>query len=303
MLIQILYILLQIVYINCFLYNKPILPRTGFTYTTDHFQHEMNIYKTNNDSKKYLICLSGSYKLQYSFYIKKCLYDLQPQLANQYEIIVLEKLDKTSILMHYDIIGYITELNKTGIDELILLGFSSGGVVASHVLAGLHHITCAKKIITYDTPFQVTDNLYSFQKNWVYRLDLYLYTVGYSVYNNHYNYVDIKPILDNYDYIYNADVLVKMIKLVHNFDDEKLYELTGFNTDQDEKTQIISISCKYDPIVNKQSQLKFALKHKIGLDKLNITYIEKDVIGHCSDVAFGSDYTKDILYAIGSNRF
>ena len=296
--VQIFYILAQLFYINYFSYGETILPRTVFTYSNDNFKHEMNIFKTNNDSKKYLICLSGSYNLQYSFYIKKVLYDLQPQLANQYEIIVLEKSDKTSILMHDDIIEYVNELNKTGIDELILLGFSSGGVVASHVLARLPHIKCTKKIITYDTPYQVMDNLYSFQKNWIYRLDFYLYTVVYSVYNNHYNYLDIKSILDEYNYIYSADVLVNIIKQVHNFDDEKLYELTGFNTDQDIQTQIISISCKYDPIVNKQSQLKFALKHKIGLDKLNIIYIEKNTIGHCTDMAFGTDYIKDILYAI-----
>ena len=66
--VQIFYILAQFFYINYFSYGEPILPRTVFTYTNDNFQHEMNIYKTNNNSKKYLICLSGSYNLQYSFY-------------------------------------------------------------------------------------------------------------------------------------------------------------------------------------------------------------------------------------------
>ena len=172
-------VIVQYIYMLVYYNTNTSLEKTVFNYTLDNCKQEMNIYKTNSKSKKYIICLSGSYCLHYSVYIKKFIQDLinTTEICNTYELIVLEKCNKTSIIVHKDIIEYINELNKSGIDELILLGFSSGGVVASHIMCELQHITCNKKIITYDTPYQVMDNVCSFQNNMLVRLDFYFYYV------------------------------------------------------------------------------------------------------------------------------
>ena len=162
-----------------------------------------------------------------------------PEIFASYKIIVLEKLDKTSIIAHDDICKYINELNKTGIDELILLGFSSGGVIASHVMTRLTHITCNKKLITYDTPFQVMDTVCCFQNNWICRLDYYFYYVVYNVYKNHYDYNNIQSWLTSS--VGDSISMVKLIKNIHGFTDEQMYNITGFNMNLNPNIKIINI--------------------------------------------------------------
>ena len=70
------------------------------------------------------------------------------EIRNNYQLIIFEKKDKQSFICAPDAQSYIRTLNnEKKLDELTLFGFSSGGVIASHILSGLKDLKCKKKII------------------------------------------------------------------------------------------------------------------------------------------------------------
>jgi hypothetical protein len=184
--------------------------------------------------------------------------------------------------MYDDISKYLLHLNdQIKIEELTILGFSSGGVIASHALALLKSLNCKKQIITYDTPYQVMENVLSFENNQIYRLDYYLYSVVYKTYKNHYNYDKIKDFV-RYDKLTNgATDFIKMIKQIHNFSDEEMYFRTGFNFDQDKDTKIINMYSVNDPIINRLVSMKYIECNK---KEFNVIHDTISAISHCSDM-------------------
>jgi hypothetical protein len=184
--------------------------------------------------------------------------------------------------MYDDVSIYLLHLNdQIKIEELTMLGFSSGGVIASHTFALLKSLRCKKQIITYDTPYQVMENVLSFENNNFYRLDYYLYSIVYKTYKNHYNYDKIKEFV-KYDKLTNgASDFVKMIKQIHNFSDEEMYFRTGFNFDQEKDTKIVNMYSKYDAIINRDISMKYTEGNKKGFNVIHDTIA---AIGHCSDM-------------------
>jgi hypothetical protein len=256
-----------------------------FTYNLEKEEHDLTVYKCGNlQSNKILFILSGSYTLCFDTYVQKMVSDLLviDYIKNNYQIIIIEKLNKSSIVMYDDISIYLLHLNdQIKIEELTILGFSSGGVIASHALSLLKLLHCKKRIITYDTPYQVMENVLSFENNTIYRLDYYLYSVVHETYKNHYNYDKIKEFV-RYDKLTNgASDFVKMIKQIHNFSDEEMYFRTGFNFDQDKDTKIINMYSKYDALVNRDISMKYTESNK---KEFNVIHDTIAAIGHCSDM-------------------
>ena len=246
-------------------------------------QYDLTVYKNGNlQSNKILLILAGSYMMCFDTYVQKILTDLLDIgfIKNNYQIIIIEKLDKTSIMLYEDISKYLLDLDmRLQIEELTILGFSSGGVISSHVMSLLKPLKCKKMIITYDTPYQVLENVLSFEKNILYRIDYYLYSVVYKTYLNHYDYEKIKDFV-RYDKIVNsASDFVRMIQQIHNFTDEELYFRTGFNFDQEKETKIINIYCKYDALVNREISMKYIETHR---GENNVEHEMINAIGHCS---------------------
>jgi hypothetical protein len=307
---------LMIFYNHIYKKIQHILHKDVFSYYLNGYYHRLILYKTNAikktntpviHPKKYIFCISGSYILTFTPHINNLIHDLHfyaPDILRNYEVIAFEKKDKTSIMIYEDIIEYVNYLNKkcSGIDELILLGFSAGGIVASHIIARLGHIKCNKKLIMYDTPLQVMDNVVSLQNNMLMRWDFIFYNTVYNVYCNHYNFADFKHKIISKPSFDNATKLVELIKEVHNFDETTMYNLTSFNTNQHPDTMIINIACNNDPFVFKTSQTNFMQTHQQEMDKLNIININKPCIGHCSDMAFSTKYLNDIIYAISLKK-
>jgi len=279
--------IIQHIYLYIFYNNTNTIAEKKeiFTYNLYDYNHELTVYKCGNlQSNKILFILSGSYSLSFDTYIQKIVPDLLviDYIKNNYQIIILEKLNKSSIVMYDDISKYLIYLNdQINIKELTMLGFSSGGVIASHTFALLKSLNCKKKIITYDTPYQVMENVLSFENNLLYRLDYYLYSIVYKTYRNHYNYDKIKDYV-RYDKITNgATDFVKMIKQVHNFSDDEMYFRTGFNFDQEKDTIIINMYSKHDAIVNRDISMQYTEKNK---GNINIIHDMSSTIGHCSDM-------------------
>jgi hypothetical protein len=257
---------LQHIYLYIF-YNNPneiTENKEIFSYTLYEEPHDLTVYKCGNlQSNKILFVLSGAYTLCFDTYVQKMVSDLLviDYIKNNYQIIIIEKLNKSSIVMYDDISKYFLYLNdKIKIEELTMLGFSSGGVIASHSLALLKSLNCKKQIITYDTPYQVMENVLSFK---------------------HYNFDKIKEFV-RYDKLTNgASDFVKMIKQIHNFSDEEMYFRTGFNFDQTKDTKIINMYSKYDAVVNRDVSMKYIEDNK---KEVTLIYDIIPAIGHCSDM-------------------
>jgi len=242
----------------------------------------------------------------YDVYIKKTIDDLykyNTNVVHNYEIIVFDKPDKSTLTIYEDVAHYLRNLHKTiDFESLTIIGFSYGGVVASHVMNSITDIECTKKIITYDTPLNVIDNVLSFQKNWLYRLDIMYYNVVYNAYINNYNYNDINHYLQldalkNRFGIFGGDKMVELIKNVNKCDFEFIHYVTGFRYDLPADIHVINIYCELDPVVNRKINDQYYNTQK---DKIQckISNIKKPCIGHCSDMGFDSVYLVDIINAI-----
>ena len=287
-------LVMQYLYLLGFSYFNPatnVLLKTIYEYEMDGVNHEATIYKTNNKSKRLIVLISGSYQLTLAIYIQKLVYDLKdnPYFHNttgQYEIVVFEKLDKSSITIYKDVAEYIKSVNSENpLEELIIMGFSAGGVVSSHVMSELNEFNFKKKIITYDTPWQIMDNVLGFSNNFIYRPDIIFFNTVFGIYSNHYNINEIRRhLIDNpFNTICGAVEMVDMIKNIHGYSHEEMYTVTGFNLNQSPETKVINIWSTCDPFVNRNTHDEFVLKN-VDKIKFPVFDIKKDVIGHCSDL-------------------
>jgi len=294
----------QYLYLN-FIANKknPNVVKSTYTYKLqDNIEQSATIYRTNRNVKKVILFCSGAYLIEYHFYISKLMYDLDVEyesLMANYELICYEKTDKTSYDIYDDIYHYILHLDKEldKIEDLILFGFSSGGVVASHIMQRCKNMNCRKKIITYDTPWQIHENVDYFRRNLFYRFDIIFFWKVYDAYSKHYNYDKIKHHLENKKWNSGSNEITTIIRGVHNVSFEEFYFSTGFNFDQTEDTEVYNIYSTCDPIVIREVHDKFVAlnKNKIKFYNKNI---EKNTIGHCSDMAFSTSYLTDIVNSI-----
>jgi hypothetical protein len=239
----------------------------------------------NLHSNKVILFLSGSFQFTFDIYIQKMITDLLvvDYIKNTYQLIVFEKTDKQSFICAPDLQNYIHCLNgQIKVDELTLFGFSSGGVIASHALSLLKDLKCKKKIITYDTPYQVMENVLSYKNtNWLYRPDIYFHYIIMKTYLKHYNYNEIKQFLKHDNWTDGAAEFLQIIFKIHNLTDDEFTILSGFNFDQDANTKIIEIYCENDPIVNREISDTYIKKYS---NDFKIKSDCKKCIGHCSDM-------------------
>lgn len=284
MLLILITVIIQHIYLFLYFNDTTKYKKEVFQYLSSDYSYkqEMTIYKCGNlSSKKVICCISGSFILTAAPYVQKMVFDLL-SIQHLYCFLIIEKMDKSSIVMYDDIANYLLHFHsRQHMEELIMFGFSSGGVIASHVLSKLKNLKIKKKLLTYDTPYQVMDNVLSFEKNIVYRVDFYFYHTVFQTYKNHYNYHKIKEDVVRYKYLNGATDFINMIKRIHSFSDEEMRFVTGFNYSQDSDTPIINIYCKHDPFINEPIN-----KNMIANTPHNfhIKNIYKNKIGHCSDL-------------------
>lgn len=294
--------LIQYIYLNYIAnYNNKNIIKTEYKYKLNNSitEHSATLYKTNKNVKKIILFLSGSYALEFHQYIAKIMYDLDKEyndIIKNYELICYEKSNKTSFDIYDDIYNYISYLDEKldKIEELVIIGFSAGGVVGSHILQRCKNMNFKKKLITYNTPFQVYENVKAFKQNLFMRFDMIMFWTVIGIYLNHYNYNDIKHHLTNKKWNSGIDEMAKTICDVHNCSFDDFYKMTSFNFDQTKDTKVYSIYSINDFIVNYKKSNHFINSNK---DKINFFYkvIKKTTIGHCSDLTFSTDYLKDII--------
>lgn len=292
MIFRTIVIIIQHLFLSMYYNDKEKnMKKEKYDYLINDKQQDLTIYKGGNvSSKKVIFVFSGAYRLTCDSYIQKAVNDLllKKWISDNYQIIVVEKLDSLGFMIYKDVSNYIKFLNKQiEIDELIMLGFSSGGVIASHVMALMQDLKFKKTIITYDTPYHVLDNVLSFKQNLFLRIDFYFYYIVYKSYLNYHNYENIKEFVKYDKWNYGAVELIEMIKKIHKIDYKELDFISGFNFNQDKNTNLKNIYCYYDSIVNSEI-CKNYIKNNIKNVKMENFIIYE--IGHCSNIQIDEIY-------------
>ncbi len=301
--------LIHYVYLQWCRWDRKLLLEKGylgynFEYELEGDTKQTTAYQSPNQSKHLLVFLSGAYNLGFHAYIQKVMWDIEttcPLIAQKYTMVCFEKYDQSSICIYDDVAAWIDKLDTElgGIVELVLMGFSSGGVIASHVMQRLKHRNYRKKIIAYDTPWQVQVNVESFAKNTLYRPDWIFYQMVHHTYATHFNRAEIQDCLhvNDHKWIKGAHELVNIIKRAHCYTDEDLRTVTGWNFDQTADTLVVNIYTIGDPFVNRAAHKRFV---KENIDKIHfeIINLRKDICGHTSDMAFSTKYLEEIEVAI-----
>jgi hypothetical protein len=93
-----------------------------YKYKLGDIDHKLITYKSKSLStklpKKVILFISGSYELYFDAYVKKMVFDLQQlKIDDEYELVVFEKLDKTSVTIFDDIVHYINNKYSDKFDE------------------------------------------------------------------------------------------------------------------------------------------------------------------------------------------
>ena len=286
-LFQLLIFMCQYLYINYWVSDNDSFVKVA--YGTD-----ATTYRTQRGKKRVILFLSGGYCLEYHFYIKKTMHDLEkmyPSIMANYELICYEQPGKSSFTAIDDVCDYIRNLNADvgGIEELILFGFSAGGVVASHVVSRLSDLTFfRKKIITYDTPYHVHMNVDSFKHNWLYRADFAFFRKVYHVYLK---YAEPRHLTDVW-WNSGSPRMTKMILDVEGWTFDEMSERMGFNFDLGSDVCVYNIYSRNDPIVRWDLTRAYIDGCEV---RCSLTNLEKNTVGHCSDMAFSTEYLAHII--------
>ena len=290
------------------LFGKRTLSISEWKYDLDGMPTSLKIHsKGEKKNKKVLFLVAGGFVLWYDTYFTSVVEHLNffyPSIFEEYEVIIVEKKDVCSLVMYDTFANYIRSINaaKGGIEELVMIGFSSGGVISSHVMARLHDLDCKKKIITYDTPWQIVENIRRFTHNSFYRIDAWvMYGVVQGVYANHYNHQSIKHhLVKKKRWGNGANELIDIVKNVHGFTEESLLHNSGWNFDLTADTSVINIYSARDPFHNIHTTHEYIEKNKEKIFFKNV-FLKQDRCGHCSNMAFSTEYLESIMVALNSD--
>jgi pimeloyl-ACP methyl ester carboxylesterase len=301
--------LIHYVYLQWCRWDRKLLLEKGylgynFEYELEGDTKQATAYQSPNQSKHLLVFLSGAYNLGFHAYIQKVMWDIEttcPLIAQKYTMVCFEKYDQSSIIIYDDVAAWIDKFDTElgGIEELVLMGFSSGGVIASHVMQRLKHRNYRKKIITYDTPWQVQENVESFAQNALYRPDWIFYQMVHHTYSTHFDRDRLHDCLHVHDHRWckGAHELVDIIKRAHRYTDAEMYTATGWNFDQTPDTAVFNIHTTHDPFVDRDVHDRFVQANQ---DKINfeVVTLRKPIWGHTCDMAFSTEYLQELTFAI-----
>lgn len=189
-LIRLLCFFIQFIYLNLNYKEThkhlPYLTEDKYEYMVHDIPKVSTIVSKKGKGKRLLILLSGSVNIGYRYYIHdtiKCLMKYYSDEMSDYDIVVFENNDHSSFSLKSHIVHYINDFMQSNPDmeELILLGFSAGGIIASHIMSVFKNVeTLKKKIITYDSTWCAMHQLNYYSSTWLHRLDMFFYYELYS---------------------------------------------------------------------------------------------------------------------------
>ncbi len=268
---------------------------------------------SSSPKKKFILFLSGLLTCANEIYIRKTVHDMylkRPNVEDEYFVCVYENHKRTSLEVASHIIAFIEHYNRNiiPIEELNVVGFSAGGILASHVAANLdaHAFRhCIKRVITYDTPMSIIHIMRNFHQNRIYKFDvLYYYFIILVTYRNHVDNRRIRTIVKDGTFFpkyRGVDSTMKQLEQIHGFTSQQLIEKSQFTYRQLDRAEIYHIYCKDDPVVDHTYNIRYRREniYNIYENKPKIHIIEKDGIDHCCDMWTNTNYVDDILRIVG----
>lgn len=297
-LVQIISIIFHFIWIDSIFREKSIpLYLESASLESSHLQtHSHKIYLTEytTTQKKLVLLVSGLYYQQYNPYMEKVYLDLykNKQVREKYMFMIYEDRGKSNFRIADDISQYLEKVvGKYNLDELVIFGFSAGGIVASHIMSRMKHVAIEKKIITYDCPFNICNMLLS-QYNHYSRLDIYFYMIVRIFYETNKWEIYLDGAKQYLWRLGDKPAVFDFIKKTYKINDEEMVHIGEFNLDQDDKTSIYFINCLNDPVFKKC--FRDSIIEKAREKKQRIELYEKPCIGHCSDMAFSNAYVSEV---------
>jgi hypothetical protein len=269
--------------------NKTINPTIYYTRLPEHYD------------KKILVYLSGVMEFRYTEYIDKTL-----QHMEKYNIpsFIYENTNTLMFLCVDDISNFIIFLSNKYIDkEIIILGFSSGGIIASHVIEKLQNIKNIKRFITYDTPYSLDKVIKSFVNSY-FRFDIimayYLNRIYLKLFKNiihkfNYSYID------GYNFIYDSSICILSKHILSNnilskhilSKNKYYYKIMNMNFNLPYYIKMYNINSIKDPIADYEKNMKIMNKNSDIID-FEIYTVDNKNISHCTDM-FYSDNSNLIM--------
>lgn len=285
--------LLNVLY-NTFYYITFYKNKTVLNILEYDNQNNSTIYYTRlpeHYDTKILVYLSGVMEFRYTEYIDKTL-----QHMEKYNIpsFVYENTNTLMFLCVDDIYNFIIFLSKKYVNkEIIILGFSSGGIIASHVIERLRNIKNIKRFITYDTPYSLDKVIKSFVNSY-FRFDIimayYINRIYVKLFKNithKFNY----SFIDGYNFIYDSSICILSKNVLSN--NRYYYKIMNMNFNLPSYIKMYNINSIKDPIADYTTNMKIMNKNSHIID-FEIYTINNKNISHCTDM-FYSDNSNLIM--------
>jgi hypothetical protein len=267
--------------------NNSINPTIYYTRLPEHYD------------KKILVYLSGVMEFKYTQYIDKTL-----QHMEKYNIpsFVYENKNTLMFLCVDDIYNFIIFLtNKYEDKEIVILGFSSGGIIASHVIEKLRNIKNIKRFITYDTPYSLDKVVKSFVNSY-FRFDIimayYLNSIYVKLFKNithKFNY----SFINGYKFIYDSSITILPNNILSK--NRYYYKIMNMNFNLPYYIKMYNINSIKDPIADYTTNMKIMNKNSDIID-FEIYNIDNKNISHCTDM-FYSDNSNLIMKCLRDCSF
>lgn len=192
------------------------------------------------------------------------IYTSFPYLFNKYKfhIIISDQLHISTI---DTVVKYIKK--QKDIDELILLGYSAGGVYMSNIMSLCKNINCKQKLITYDA----SHCQHKMMKNIIVK--------DYDQFERELCKFYIDQL---YGGPYNWNNVVNSMCKYYNITHKEFIKRSSFNYDLNENLIYYNIYEKLDPFI-KDHHLHSINKYK-HLINFKIKNFEKNNFDHCTDM-------------------
>lgn len=274
-------------------YKQKIIDILSYKY------EDATIYYTklpNKDDKKILVFLAGGVEFRYTSYIDQTIYNLRKY---NFPCFVYENFHKLSFKSDKYIAEWIRNnlCEKYPDKEVILIGFSIGGTIGSHIIGHLTktQLPNINRIITYDSPHSLNKSLKLCMKNWILRFDIFVAYLYSLVFNKLYGYLKERTKITfwgGYNFIKDT---------AHYVFDEKnenksldtFYKIVNMNYNLPYYIKMYNINSTNDIFIDYNHNKKIIndVNNKINYEIIVVDYHEPS---HCSDMYYNDN--SQILY-------
>jgi len=230
-------------------------------YTLAHFPPTAVIHSLvspGQKNKNALVILSGLVRLENINYIQKTVDDIH--VESSHDVFVYENKHMLNFLCIDNIVKWIQQEIQPKYDTLTMIGFSNGGVIASHVMYNLENAVgksdlLLKTLITIDSMNDMFDFLETYEKNKIYRQDImgcYMTTYTNSFSHSHiHDRIDLLDVFKNT----NLETALDYFRRMYDTEREHLRKITTREYKL-RNCNIVNIHSHHDPIIQRYHNKK-----------------------------------------------